>query len=53
MLLDQTLDLQKGWQQIPLVSRGIDRVRQGLAVVKGLEEGGKLVLCRFGLMIVR
>ena len=43
VLLDQTLDLQEGGQQVPLVAGGIDGLVEALAVVEGLEEGGELV----------
>jgi hypothetical protein len=44
MLLDQTFGLQEGREQVPLVARSVDRVRQALAVVEGLEKGGELVV---------
>ena len=37
VLLDETFDLQKGGQEVPFVSRGVDRVSQGLVVVEGVE----------------
>lgn len=48
VLLDQTLDLEEGWQQIPFIAGGIDGLVEALAVIERLEEGGEFV---FGLRV--
>ena len=53
MLLDQAFDLEESGQKIPLVSGGVDRICQGFAVVKWLEDCIEtvvlsiIVLCRW------
>jgi hypothetical protein len=38
MLLHQSLDLQKGWQQIPFVAGRVDRIRKRLVIVERFQE---------------